>query len=420
MAVDVVQLDVKILASVSLSIERSSLPRRSNQTVTLIVEDKLSRQGELADITISAVFSDGTRRLLPVSSPDLMLSSLNSSVVTLDDEDKLYVRAVSEGTTKVIANWTVCGEVIAVGSTEVQFQKKQVPCFKEQVYRKAISENSLTGNSIELHIDVDPVDREDAGVEFNILSGDANLFTVGVGTGWVRPVRALDRETEATYTMIVRVTDKAQREALRKLGQNKTDSVESGSGIGPTNTTDNGNDPTNNPVPSDNSNLQPCDATVIITVLDENDNTPECSNIEVPQLSQAERVGFQVAVAEASDPDHGINGTVEYSIVSGDTNNRFSIDSSSGAIVIANNLSSDLTQYALQVEARDGGDKVDTCHVTISTYSLDWLVCVPATGITEDRFSSIKNEFQLRLGELLGLDVYITEYNEEVDAEEVR
>jgi hypothetical protein len=408
MAVDAVQLDVKIVASVSLSIERSSLPRHSNQTVTLTVEDKLTREGELADVTISVVFEDGTRRLLSVPNPDLTLSSLNSSVVTIDDQDTLFVRAVSEGTTDVVANLTVCGDFIALGSTEVQFQRKQVPCFKEQVYRKSVSENSRTDNSLQLHIDVDPVDREDAGVEFEVLSGDTKLFTVDVETGWIRILEPLDRETEATYTITVRVTDKAQREALRKLLRNQTEE-ELGSASGLPNTTDNRIDPVSN------DNLQPCDTTIIITVLDENDNIPECSNIDIPLLSQAESIGFEIAVAQATDPDYGKNGTVTYTIVGGDANERFMIDEFSGSIVIANNLSTDLTQYLLQIEAKDGGDRVDTCFVTVSTYNPDWLVCVPTSGITKDKFSTIKDEFQQRLGEILGLDVYIAEYNEVVD-----
>lgn len=397
------ELDIKVEASVTLSVEHSvPLPRLSNQTVTLEVDDKLSRRGELADITISAAFSDGTRMLLDVSA--LTLTSLNTSVAALQSQDRrFYVRAENEGTTEVIANWTVCGEVIALGVTEVQFERKRVPCFKEQVYRVSLLESTSIGDVLQLQIDVDSEDAQDAGVEFDVVSGnDAGKFDVNIATGLVRSIAALDREAVTMYALTVRVTDKAQREALRKLAQNQTETpTMSGSGV------------TSDPIFTDDTNLQACEASVYFTVLDVNDNSPSCSPVDVPLLSQAEKVGFEVATAVASDPDDAANGQITYSIVSGDTNERFGIDASSGIITIANNLSSVLTQYALQVEARDGGDRVDTCLVTVSTYNPSWQICVPATGITKDRFGTLKNEFEQRLGEILGLDVYITEYDSE-------
>ena len=391
--VDIVELDVKVKSSVTLSIEHSSpVERFSNQTVTLQVEDKLSRKGELADITISATFTDGTRMLLVIPNRDITLTSHNTSVATLENN---YVIAVNEGFTEIGANWTACGQTIALGSTVVQFEKKQVPCFKEAIYRIELLENVPVGKILQLEIDVNLDDVEDAGIEFEPLLVSENLqFNVDRTTGLVTTVQTLDRETETAYELRVRVTDKAQREALRKLNTNENTST-SGDGafLG--------------------STVTECVATIFITVSDVNDNSPECSPVEVPQISQLEKVGFQVAVAQARDIDEGTNAALTYTIVDGDPNERFRIHSTSGVIVIANNLSTDLTQYALQVEARDGGNKVDTCFVTVTTYSPSWQVCVPAVGISETRFGDIKSDFEKRMGEIYDLDIFITQYSEE-------
>ncbi|POI31302.1 hypothetical protein CIB84_004949, partial [Bambusicola thoracicus] len=118
------------------------------------------------------------------------------------------------------------------------------------------------------------------------------------------------------------------------------------------------------------------DSTVVtITVLDENDNSPQFditsdSAVSVPEDSM---VGRRVAVVLAHDPDAGSNGQVMFSLTAGNVGQAFEIRTTNdtyGEVLVARPLDRELLDhYTLRIQASDGGvpprRKEHTLRVTV-------------------------------------------------------
>ncbi|NXN93926.1 CAD23 protein, partial [Rhinopomastus cyanomelas] len=104
------------------------------------------------------------------------------------------------------------------------------------------------------------------------------------------------------------------------------------------------------------------DSTVVtITVLDENDNSPQFDITSDSFVSVAEdiAVGKRVAVVLARDPDAGSNGQVTFSLAAGNIGRAFeirTINYTYGEVFVARPLDRELLDhYTLRVQASDGG-----------------------------------------------------------------
>ncbi|NXV11750.1 CAD23 protein, partial [Cepphus grylle] len=104
------------------------------------------------------------------------------------------------------------------------------------------------------------------------------------------------------------------------------------------------------------------DSTVVtITVLDENDNSPQFDITSDSSVSVAEdsAVGKRVAVVLARDPDAGSNGQVTFSLTSGNIGRAFEIRTTNntyGEVFVARPLDRELLDhYTLRIQASDGG-----------------------------------------------------------------
>ncbi|NXF31776.1 CAD23 protein, partial [Nyctibius bracteatus] len=104
------------------------------------------------------------------------------------------------------------------------------------------------------------------------------------------------------------------------------------------------------------------DSTVVtITVLDENDNSPQFDITSDSSVSVAEdsAVGKRVAVVLARDPDAGSNGQVTFSLMSGNIGRAFEIRTTNntyGEVFVARLLDRELLDhYTLRIQASDGG-----------------------------------------------------------------
>ncbi|XP_061303855.1 cadherin-23 isoform X3 [Pezoporus flaviventris] len=104
------------------------------------------------------------------------------------------------------------------------------------------------------------------------------------------------------------------------------------------------------------------DSTVVtITVLDENDNSPQFDITSDSSVSVAEdsAVGKRVALVLARDPDAGSNGQVTFSLASGNMGRAFEIrttNSTYGEVFVARPLDRELLDhYTLRIQASDGG-----------------------------------------------------------------
>ncbi|XP_015278377.1 PREDICTED: cadherin-23 [Gekko japonicus] len=120
------------------------------------------------------------------------------------------------------------------------------------------------------------------------------------------------------------------------------------------------------------------DSTVVtITILDENDNSPQFditsdSSVSVPEDSS---VGRRIALVLARDPDAGSNGQVAFSIVSGNIGRAFEIRTTNntyGEVFVAKSLDRELIEhYTLKIQAADRGIPLRRKEHTLRVNILD-------------------------------------------------
>ncbi|NXI92293.1 CELR2 protein, partial [Psophia crepitans] len=155
-------------------------------------------------------------------------------------------------------------------------------------------------------------------------TGAGFLFTINNSTGWIVVASELDREVVDFYSFGVEAQDQG-----------------------------------NPPMASS--------ASVSVTVLDVNDNSPEFTQREYgARLNEDAAVGTSVLTVSAVDRD--ANSVITYQISSGNTRNRFSITSQSGGGLISLALPLDYKlerQYLLTIAASDG-TRQDTAQVVIN------------------------------------------------------
>ncbi|XP_054489806.2 protocadherin-23 [Agelaius phoeniceus] len=219
----------------------------------------------------------------------------------------------------------------AVTSIEVHIEDVNncAPRFTKALYNLGVSEDASVGENILLFsaIDCDWM-RDNTFVEYSIISGNAeNLFSVetsvrGLETsyklvGSLVLSRALDRETAASHQLVLLASDRG--------------------------------------TPSLNST-----ATVLITVLDVNDNPPVFSNSEYHvHVKESIPIGSHITEVSAKDCDAGTNAEITYAIISGNDRGHFCLDGRTGSVNLTKALDyEDTMKFTLVIQATDGGTDV--------------------------------------------------------------
>ena len=138
-------------------------------------------------------------------------------------------------------------------------------------------------------------------------------------TGIVTTRTALDRERTEVYTVIVQATDLAMPPSSR----------------------------------------QSSSVTMVVHVLDDNDNYPQFSErtytVTIPENIDY-TINPVVAQIRATDADAASNSALRYNIIGGNTQNTFQIDSTSGDVVLVKTLDYEsVKNYKINVRAQDGG-----------------------------------------------------------------
>ncbi|OXB63489.1 hypothetical protein ASZ78_014916, partial [Callipepla squamata] len=171
----------------------------------------------------------------------------------------------------------------------------------------------------------DPDSGPNSYIEYSLLRPLGNKFSIGTIDGEVRLTGELDREAVSNYTLTVVATDKGQ--------------------------------------PSLSSSTD-----VIVIVLDINDNNPLfAQKLYRVELEENTLTGTDLIQVHATDGDEGTNGQVRYSIVNGDTNNEFRIDSVTGVITVAKPLDREKKpSYTLTVQSSDRGSSPRTDTTTVN------------------------------------------------------
>jgi len=195
-----------------------------------------------------------------------------------------------------------------------------------------------------------------SSILYSIVDGNySSLFSIGKVTGDLILSGSLDRETEDTYQLVIAAVD---------------------SGI----------------LPFLTENLQ-----LDITVLDVNDNPPIFTqknyNSSIPENAT---VGTTVVQLTAADNDIGLNAVIYYDIISGDSTERFGINSD-GGIFVQGELDRERTQaYQLEVAASNSqngtiADDIQTDIANVTIIVTDINDNRPVFTEVQYRFTAVEN-----------------------------
>lgn len=189
-----------------------------------------------------------------------------------------------------------------------------VPVFLDHPSEVRIFENVSIGVDV---VTLSAVDRDsgiNAEVRYEIVTGDDDkAFSINTITGRLRTAKTLDRETTPKYILEVRAYD---------LGIPRKSSV----------------------------------TNVTVLLRDINDNKPVFTQDIYKVNVQEDVIDSNIITVLAQDNDEGTDGDVTYSIIDGDVNGVFVINSRTGSIGITSKLDRELNDtYQLTVQAKDGG-----------------------------------------------------------------
>ncbi|XP_064099968.1 fat-like cadherin-related tumor suppressor homolog isoform X2 [Macrobrachium nipponense] len=193
------------------------------------------------------------------------------------------------------------------------------PVFPRDTYLTAVPEDTATGTAV-LELSVDDADEVPAQLDYFVTGGDLGGHFLVHASGQVYVAAPLDRETQDEYTLTVTATD-------GKFTANTT---------------------------------------VIVTVIDINDNGPVCREpLYKREVSEGVTVGTHVVSVMAWDADEGSAARSRY-ILSGDGAEDFTIDQLSGHMATARQLDRETTDhYSLTVLVEDWEHPEWECEVEV-------------------------------------------------------
>ncbi|XP_069096663.1 cadherin-23-like [Pleurodeles waltl] len=254
------------------------------------------------------------------SPPNREEKSLYHLIVTVEDE----------GTPPLSATTTVFVTILDENDNFPTFQKLQ--------YETTLDEGPITLNSIIVTTTaVDNDEGPNGTIVYAITNGNIiNTFQINNATGLIRAVKELDYEVcLGRYTLIVTATDQCPI-LSRRL----------------TSTT-----------------------TVFVNVNDINDNPPTFpKSYEGPFDLTEGQPGPRVSTVKAVDRDSGLNGQVEYSIVSGDLLGEFVVSPVEGDLRVRKDYELDrenIEFYNITILATDRGIPPFSSTVVVGVHVLD-------------------------------------------------
>ncbi|XP_013393116.1 protein dachsous [Lingula anatina] len=200
-------------------------------------------------------------------------------------------------------------------------------------------------------------------VMYSIVSQSPSgaYFSIDAYSGALRTTRNIDHEIINQVTLIVRATDQATN-----INDRKETTV-----------------------------------TVLVSIEDENDNAPIFVSRNKTFLFEDEPVGYPLMYVIAVDKDSGQNGNVTYSIVSGDVDHHFALDSNTGLLTISSILDREREeQYILNVSATD--------HGSPSRHSATQLVTIQVIDVNDNPPKFEQTVYRANVTENMSAPTYVT------------
>lgn len=211
------------------------------------------------------------------------------------------------------------------------------PTFDPRHYTASVPENVTTGYTVIQLFATDKDVGPNAGIRYTITSGDENLdFSIADDTGLIRVAKYLNYERKSRYVLTIKAED--------------------------------------SPIGVDNGRVNSDEVTVVITVLDINDNYPVFPDspyvIHVIEEYVPESKEFPVAIVKATDADSGYNGRVRYYLK--DTE-YFIVDSVTGKIHLVRSLDREVqSEHLITVVAMDSGKYRIRLKIHFTKYYLNY------------------------------------------------
>ena len=169
------------------------------------------------------------------------------------------------------------------------------PAFSMPRFEFNVPENTGIKSTVAQITATDQDSGDDGLITYSISSGQTDTFTIDPTTGHLITTRSLDFELVSSYSFTVSVTDNSRIESSRRTSSTP----------------------------------------VVINILDRNDNSPTFSQPvyyqEVPENSSPGSLVLQLV---CTDRDSGPNQELVYSIISGNNERKFQIDSFSGELTL--------------------------------------------------------------------------------------
>ncbi|MDQ1363919.1 MAG: nitrite reductase (NO-forming) / hydroxylamine reductase [Pseudomonadota bacterium] len=223
--------------------------------------------------------------------------------------------------------------IITVNLNNVAENTNQPPVVNNQSF--SVNENSANGTLVGTVTASDP---NGGTLSYSITAGNTNgAFAIGASTGALTVANSamLDYETTPTFSLTVRVADTG--------------------GLSDT-------------------------AVITVNLNDVFENLPPVVNNQSFSINENSANGTLVGTVIASDPN---GGTLSYSITAGNTSSAFAINTSTGALTVANSAALDyetITQFSLTVRVADSGGLSDTATITVSLINV-----ADTTGVANGR-----------------------------------
>ncbi|XP_070465237.1 protocadherin Fat 4 isoform X2 [Equus przewalskii] len=189
------------------------------------------------------------------------------------------------------------------------------PIFSLNSYSTSLMENLPLGSTVLVFNVTDADDGINSQLAYSIASGDSlGQFTVDKN-GVLKVLKALDRESQSFYNLVVQVHDLPQLPASRFTST----------------------------------------AQVSIILLDVNDNPPTFLSPKLTYIPENTPIDTVVFKAQATDPDSGPNSYIEYTLLN-PLGNKFSIGTIDGEVRLTGELDrEEVSNYTLMVVATDKG-----------------------------------------------------------------
>uniref|UniRef100_A0A2K5NBY5 FAT atypical cadherin 1 n=1 Tax=Cercocebus atys TaxID=9531 RepID=A0A2K5NBY5_CERAT len=185
------------------------------------------------------------------------------------------------------------------------------PVCEKTLYSDTIPEDILPGKLIMQISATDADIRSNAEMTYTLLGSGAEKFQLNPDTGELKTSAPLDREEQAVYHLLVRATDRGGRF---------------------------------------------CQASIVLTLEDVNDNAPEFSaDPYAITVFENTEPGTLLTRVQATDADSGLNRKILYSLIDS-ADGQFSINELSGIIQLEKPLDRELQAvYTLSLKAVDQG-----------------------------------------------------------------